>query len=210
MNAKRFFTHSNDIKALNNNLLVEKMQSVFNPTEEEIAYVKKNIPVLHFPKGTLLLREGQISNKCYFNFQGLVRQYYLLDGEEKTTAFYMEGEGISSTVNNGNIPSRYYLECVEDCVLSVMTTEVEAEMFTRFPHFEKMCRVEVEKLLDDYKNVLADYMLSSPEQRYLNLVENKPELLYRVPQYQLASYIGVKPESLSRIRKRLASKNAGE
>ena len=74
------------------------------------------------------------------------------------------------------------------------------------PRMETLNRMGVEMELQKSQEALADYILTSPEERYLNLLQTRPDLLDRVPQYQLASYLGVTPESLSRIRKRIMMK----
>lgn len=166
------------------------------------------IEIKHFEKGTLLLQEGQYAKECFYNVQGCVRQFYLKGGDEKTTFFYLEDESISS-INSSSLASNpvdYYLECTEDTVLAVMSHEKEAELYRRFPRFETLCRQGLERQIAVYHNMLTTYMTTSPEERYLNLLNERPQLLDRVPQYQLASYLGVKPESLSRIRKRILTK----
>jgi len=90
-----------------------------------------------------------------------------------------------------------------------MTQEDENELFRRFPRFERISRIALEEELGNYQEMLANFMMSSPEERYLKLLKNRPDLLDRVPHYQLASYLGVKPESLSRIRKRIMRKAIG-
>jgi len=173
-------------------------------SEAEAKIILENINFRAYKKGDILLREGQISNLCYFNVKGCVRQYYLMDGEEKTTNFYTEGQPISP--NEGTFkkkPSKFYLSCLEDCILSVGTPEDEVRFFQKFPQFETVCRIAVEDELGKSQHDFAAFMLSSPEERYLNLINTRPELIDRVPQYQLASYLGVTPESLSRIRKRI-------
>lgn len=176
-------------------------------TEEEKNFIWERTPVKEFKKGTILLREGEYADKSYFSFEGCVRQYYIVDGIEKTTFFFTEGHSISSFQSvSSKTPSKHYLECVEDCKLSVSTFEAEQEMYKRFPRFKMLCLRETEKQLGKYQEMLAHYITSSPEERYLNLLETRPELLNRVPQHQIASYLGVKPESLSRIRKRISSK----
>jgi len=195
---------------------MDKKQSEYSSvlkklSEEERAFIKKFTPVKKFKKGTILLKEGQISDTCYFNFKGCVRQYYLVDGIEKTTFFYTENQAITSFESYTNrTPSKHYLECIEDCELSVTNRETEKEMYNRFPHFEALCRMEAEKALGEYQEALAKFITTSPEERYVNLVQNRPDLLNRVPQHQLASYLGVKPESLSRIRKRIAQKTGNK
>lgn len=165
------------------------------------------IPIKSFEKGTLLLREGQIAIDSYFNLKGCVRHYYIINGEEKTTAFYTEGESIASLSSYiHKTPANHYLECVEDCTLAVLNYDKERELYVRVKGFESLCRASVEEDFGKQQQLLGGYITKSPEERYLDLLENRPELLHRVPQYHLASYIGVKPESLSRIRKRIANK----
>lgn len=158
-----------------------------------------------YKKGTILLKEGQSSVDGYFVIKGCIRCYYLLDGEEKTTAFYTESEPFAPLCSINGKPSEHYVACVEDSILSVSNPEMERVIFEKFPRFETLCRVLSEELLAKNQASFDDFKTSTPEQRYLNLLKTKPDLLQRVPQYQLASYLGIKPESLSRIRKRLAT-----
>ena len=79
-------------------------------------------------------------------------------------------------------------------------------MIAEFPELEPIIRSEMEKNAGDAQDEMAAFITSSPEERYRNLLENRPELLNRVPLHQIASYLGMKPESLSRIRKRIVSK----
>lgn len=159
-----------------------------------------------FKKGAVLLQEGQRSKRSYFVLKGCIRTYYVVNGEEKTTAFYTEMEGLTPVGVLQNEPSEYYVSCVEDVVLTVFTPDMEAEMFARFPRFETLCRVMSEQLLAKNQRSFDAFKTSSPEERYLDLVQNRPDLVHRVPQHQLASFLGITPESLSRLRARLAAK----
>ncbi|MNL48613.1 hypothetical protein D3C87_1714840 [compost metagenome] len=84
--------------------------------------------------------------------------------------------------------------------------DMEQEIFEKFPRFETVCRVLSEELVAKSQKAFADFKNASPEQRYLNLFETRPGLVQRVPLNQLASYLGMKPESLSRIRRRVSRK----
>jgi CRP-like cAMP-binding protein len=171
---------------------------------EEIQRIVAEVPIKTLKKGSLLLREGQVSQACYYVFKGCVREYYLVDGEEKTSEFYLEGDSISDDLSKiERKPSRKYWECLEDTTLSVFTQAQEEKMYRLFPRIESLCRIETEKKLGQFRELMAFYRASSPEERYLNLLKTRPDLLTRVPQYQLASYLGIKPESLSRIRGRI-------
>lgn len=176
-----------------------------NKDEREI--IASCIPIKSFDRGYILLHEGQISRESYFNIEGIVRKYYIVDGEEHTTEFFMEEEVINSLQSyNLKIPANHYLECVENCRLAVLTYEMEQELFKKVNGFESLCRISIEEELGAQQEKLARFMTSTPEERYLNLMRQQPSLIQRVPQYYLASYLGVKPESLSRIRKRLAQR----
>lgn len=158
-------------------------------------------------KGTVLLKQGQKSMDGYFVLKGCIRTYYVIDGEEKTTAFYTEMEGHTPNCVISKEPSEYYVATTEDSIITVSNPDMEDEMFERFPKFEKLCRVMSEELIVKQQINFDDFKTSSPEQRYLNLLENRPDLFQRVPQHQLASYLGVKPQSLSRLRARILEKS---
>ena len=171
---------------------------------EEIEAAMEFISIRSFKKGEHLLREGNICTESYSIISGCVRQYYLVDGEEKTTFFYTEGQSIFSPSGaSERIPAKYYLSCVEYTTLSIITLKDQNEMYKRFPVLESMSRNALREELVNYQEMLSTYITTNPEERYLNLLKFRPELLNRVPQYQLASYLGVTPESLSRIRKRI-------
>ncbi len=158
-------------------------------------------------KGTILLKEGQKSKEEYFVLKGCIRKYYDIDGEEKTTAFYTEMEGVTPHCAKNNAPSEYYISCVEDTILSVSTAEMGVEVNSKFPKFEIMCRILSEELLAKQQIDFDEFKTSSPEQRYLNLLQKRPDLVQRVPQHLLASFLGIKPQSLSRLRARILEKN---
>jgi len=160
-------------------------------------------------KGTILLKEGEKSKASYFILKGCIRTYYVLDGEEKTTDFYTEMEALSPPCVISKTPSDYYISCVEDCILTISTADMEAEVNSKFPKFETMCRILSEELLAKQRRDFDGFKTSSPEQRYLNLLQNRPDLIRRIPQHQLASYLGIKPQSLSRLRARIAEKSKG-
>jgi len=188
---------------------------------EIIKYLSKYIPITkelenelikiafiqHYRKGTILLREGDFTNNCYFVIKGCIRSYYIKDGEEKTTEFYTEEQAITPTNYGKKIPSEYFLECLEDTIVAVGNPELETEMYQKFPVLESLNRTLAEIIIAKQMEEFAEYKMASPEERYVNLLKNRPDLVQRAPQYQIASYLGIKPESLSRIRKRIMKHN---
>lgn len=158
-------------------------------------------------KGTVLLQEGQNSKESYFVINGCIRTYYVLDGEEKSTAFYTEMEALTPNCVISKTPSQYFISCIEDSILLISDSDMEEEVNSKFPKFEIMCRMFSAELLAKNKIDFDEFKTSSPEQRYLNLLQKRPDLIQRVPQHQLASYLGIKPQSLSRLRARIIEKN---
>jgi len=188
-------------------VLLDYISQIAPLSDTEIRTIFELISVKSYKKGKILLREGQIGSLCCFVLQGCVRQYYLIDGEEKTTSFFTEGQPVTTGgASFDNKPSKSYLVCNEDCVLIVGNPENEQEFFERMPRMEMFNRLGVEMELQKSQETLAEYIITNPEERYLNLMKTRPDLLERVPQYQLASFLGVTPESLSRIRKRIMGK----
>ena len=158
-------------------------------------------------KGTILLKEGQKSQDEYFILKGCIRKYYIKNGEEKTTGFFTEMESLIPNCIISKAPSEYYISCVEDTILTITNPNMGVEINTKFPRFEVMCRMFSEELLAKEQINFDEFKISSPEQRYQNLLQNRPDLIQRVPQYQLASYLGMKPQSLSRLRARILEKS---
>lgn len=159
-------------------------------------------------KGTILLKEGQNSKDSYFVLKGCIRTYYIIDGEEKTTAFYTEMDALTPHCVITKAPAEYFISCIEDSILTVSNADMEVEINSKFPKFELMCRKLSEELLAKNQIDFDAFKTSSPEQRYLNLLQKRPDLIQRVPQHQLASYLGIKPQSLSRLRARMLGKKS--
>ncbi len=157
-------------------------------------------------KGATLLKEGKFSKESYFVLNGCIRTYYVLEGEERTTAFYTELDALTPPCVINKTPSEYYISCIEDSIILVSNSDMSVEINSKFPKFDIMCRMLSEELLAKQQINFDEFKTSSPEQRYLNLLQNRPDLIQRVPQHQLASYLGIKPQSLSRLRARILEK----
>ncbi|MBK7429363.1 MAG: Crp/Fnr family transcriptional regulator [Bacteroidetes bacterium] len=186
------------------NKFVNYFSKVSPLSEAESKAIEENMCIKVFKKGDFLLKEGQISVDTYFILEGCVREFIVVDGEEKTTNFFTEEQWVISLNNfNSTSHAENNLECVEDTTVSVGNEEQAQKLFKIFPRFETIARAIVEADFVEQKKLLTSYLTDSPEQRYLKLLKSRPDIFQRVPQYQIASYVGVKPESLSRIRKRI-------
>jgi len=176
-------------------------------TKDELQLIVDNSTIQLFKKGTYLLKEGEVAKHCYLVLNGCVREYLVKNGEEKSTAFYTEGQPVNSFTSATNkTKANHNLICVEDCILTVGTSSLEEEMCELIPRLRSVIRMEVEKHTGTYQDEMSKFITSSPEERYQDLLENRPDLLNRVPLHQIASFIGITAESLSRIRKRMTDK----
>lgn len=172
-------------------------------TSDEAEIIVENTELREFSKGDILLNEGSISTNCYAVIRGCVREYYIKDGLEKTTGFFTEGQSVNSFSSYTNqVPSKHFLECSEDSLLTIGNQSLVDQMCERIPRLMEFIKNEVEKDAGALQERMATFMTSSPEERFSDLMDNNPSLLNRVPQHQIASYLGVTPESLSRIKKR--------
>jgi CRP-like cAMP-binding protein len=185
------------------NEIIKYLSKYIEITHELEEALLENTFIKSFKKGTILLKEGAISDECYFILKGCIRSYYLKDGEEKTSEIYTEEQAVTPLGCGEKIPSKHFLECIEDTIVNVGTPDLEKRMNQKFPVLESLSLAFSEAVITKYQDTFAEFKMASPEERYLNLLKTRPDLIQRVPQHQIASYLGIKPESLSRIRKRL-------
>lgn len=175
-------------------------------TEEEIDIIKEQNLIKYYKKGEILLHEGDYAKDCYFVLKGCVRSYHIIDGEEKTTDFYTENQTINPVSYLTKQPSEYFLSCLEDCVISLGNEERNKALLMKIPRLESMVLKLSGSLLAESHTFLDDFKNLSPEMRYLKLHENRPDIFQRVPLQYIASYLGITPVSLSRMRKRIATR----
>lgn len=201
-----YFVEAQILKAMRSKVLEYFLMNSSIPREELVNIIDE-LNIKTYKKGTVLLNEGDISTKCYFIIEGCVRQYILEDGIEKTTAFYTENQAVVSFESyTQQKPASQYLVCNEDLITIVGDPFSEQEMYDKYPSLESFTRTMVEQNFGKIQEEFANFVVSSPQKRYLDLMKNRPDLLQRVPQHQIASYLGVTPESLSRIRRRIITK----
>lgn len=191
--------------------MIENLISYFEKrvelSDEEKALFSGKVPLIKVPKGEHILNEGQISREFFFVCKGCVRMYYNANGEEKTSYFYEENSFPSSYESYvKEVPSNHYLQCIEDTTLAIIKKELANQMLQVSPKFGQLAIMIMEEELSVYQELLANFVMLSPEQRYQKLLETQPHLLLRIPQQYLATYLGVRPETLSRIRKRVTEK----
>jgi CRP-like cAMP-binding protein len=159
----------------------------------------------YLKKGDYFLKSGESNNSIGFLKKGLVRYFVYKNDEESTLEFTKEGEFIAeyqSFVNKGiSIQS---IQAIEDCELLVISHKDLQHVFSATKNGNLIGRMVVEYRFNAMINQLLSVYMHNPEQRYKYFIENYSGLVQRIPQYLIASYVGIKPQSLSRIRNRIA------
>lgn len=144
-------------------------------------------------------------NLCYFILRGCIRHYYIdEDGREITLEFYTEDDVVIMFDSYKNAaPIDSYFSCVAETIAIVGDLDSEEMMYQMMPEVGDLTRSMMESSFAEHQKERNLRMTTKPETRYVQLLEARPELFERVPQHQIASYLGVTPETLSRIKKRL-------
>lgn len=161
---------------------------------------------LEVPAGKILLREGEVSQKAYLVEQGCLRLWFSRGKKDITFQFFFENEIVSSMESfRKNIPSLYTLEAIEPCVLLALRKEDFVTIMAQVRRSPEALHRMLEAAYDrqaHYMNHFMSFIRDKPEERYRNLVKENPRLIQRVAQRYIASYLGITPVSLSRIRAR--------
>lgn len=175
-------------------------------TEAEVHHLLSLFRLTQLDKTDYFVRAGEQKDRLGFLLSGLVRHYYARsDGSEVTVDFAAEFDlvGDYNCILLGK-PADHYVQAVEPCQLVVAAYPDLLAAYAQFPRLEGLGRSFVEGYLARTLQQMALVMVHTPEERYRYLLTERPDLIRRVPQVLLASYVGVTPVSLSRIRRRMA------
>lgn len=169
----------------------------------------KNVNKINLNPGDFFIKEGSMSKKVFFINKGLVRSFIIDEkGEEITNRLRYENQLISAYEPiSFNKPSRFNFQALEKTELFEVDFNVLMELLRNNPNLEPARRFFNRQILTETISALDDFILLTPEQRYLKFVDENPELINRVPNKYIANVLGITPVSLSRIRKRIAKKN---
>ncbi len=171
--------------------------------ENEIELIEGSFKPLQLTKGEFFLEAGKINRHVGFLNKGLVRYFVYKDEEESTFEFTKEGEFIADYQSfNNQTESIQNIQAIEDCELLIINYDNVQTIFNTTKKGNLIGRHIIEHRFDVMVNQLLAIYMQNHEDRYQNFVKHYAGLSQRIPQYLLASYVGVKPESLSRIRRR--------
>ncbi|PRB01677.1 Crp/Fnr family transcriptional regulator [Chryseobacterium sp. MYb7] len=155
-----------------------------------------------YPAKTILLEEGKVSDKMFLVKNGALRVFFYQDGKELTLDFITENQAVSSfdSFLNG-IPSDFVIETLESTTVYELHNDTFHKLMEN-QEFQHTFHPLFYKRFSEINKRLISFIKDSPQQRYEQLIKNRPELLLRFPQHYIASYLGITSVSLSRIRNR--------
>lgn len=186
-------------------LLIQTIRNYipFSPADEAVA--QKLFHRKEYKKGAHLLTAGEICRHLLFIESGLVRYYLTKDGEDQTNYFNKEGDFVCYYPSFlPKKPSVVGIQALEDCVVWQISFDGLQQLYKEVEYGERFGRLGIEAVFVQVSAQIDSIYTDTPELRYKNFLHNYSDIVQRIPQYYIASYVGVKPQSLSRIRKRLS------
>ncbi|HLT42102.1 MAG TPA: Crp/Fnr family transcriptional regulator [Sphingobacteriaceae bacterium] len=186
--------------------LYQKIKENISITDEEFEFVKTLFLPKKLRKKHFILEEGDICKYNIFVEKGILRTYKIDEkGNEHTLQFAFEGWWAADLYSFfTNEPSSFYIEALENCELLLISKQSWDDLLDKVPSFERYFRILLQNNLISMQRRLMRSLSETAEEKYLNLAATFPDLLQRVPQTIIASYLGITPETLSRIRGQLA------
>jgi len=152
---------------------------------------------------TIILREGEISNYAHFIKRGCLRQWFNKDGKDITFQFFFENQAVASIDSfMNNQPSLFTIESIEPSTILSFSKDNFEQIKEIYPEFKDNFQDFLFQRFRNYAQLFLSRIKDTPQERYEDLIRNHPEIIKRVPQHYIASYLGITPISLSRIRNR--------
>ncbi|SDF09039.1 cAMP-binding domain of CRP or a regulatory subunit of cAMP-dependent protein kinases [Chitinophaga filiformis] len=183
------------------------MERIIPISDTDWQMISQKFEPIEVPKRTLLTKEGQIASSIYFIIKGILRIFYTKEDVEITGFIFSEGLFASCYESFLlQTKSNQTLEALEDCVLLTIDYHTLQTLYKEVPALHIVGRVVAEQRFINGQRILSSHLLDSHEERYRQFADQYPDLLQRVPQHIIASYLGITPVSLSRIRKRISRK----
>ena len=174
--------------------------------ESDIQYITDYFKSEHFSRGSILETENALAKKLYFVVSGFVMELSNNDGEEVVTQIVGPNNFITGFDSFAyGTPSNVAIKCVSNCEVLSITRSDYNSLNKQSSNWGSFCRHVYESVISSNQQRIKDLLILSANERYLKLLSRQPDLILNVPIQYIASYIGIKPESLSRIRKKIIS-----
>jgi CRP-like cAMP-binding protein len=190
------------------NQLIETIKTYIDLSADEAILIRSLFTEMRLEAGAYFLEEGKVCRHVAFINRGLMRYFINDDGEERTMYFNKENEFASYYPSFlSHLPSDKYIQALEPTELFVISYENLQHFYNKVSGGQKFGRLGIEQVFLSTMKQLGSFYTDAPEKRYREFLMSYPDLAQRIPQYYIASYVGIKPQSLSRIRKRISGKH---
>ena len=187
--------------------IIKHLKQILPLSDNELEDFISKFKLIHLKKGEYFIKEGQLKKELGLIVNGCMLCYYNKDGEQVIDEFSLDYEFITDYFSYlTNSPAEKNVKCIEDTDLLVLPFEQLHSEYGNNPNFEKVGRIMAEGLFINSHQKAKSLMIDDAETRYLKLISKRSDLVQRVPQYLIASYLNIKPETLSRIRNKLSAK----
>lgn len=188
--------------------LIENIKLYTTLNKQELDLLQNSVEKRTYQRNETVFKEGKVSNEIYFVTKGCIRLFYNVDGNDKTAFFYTEGQFICAGESyTFNIPAIENYQAVEETEIFIFTKAKIEELLNNAPKMEVIARIATENELITCQKVIASFVTKSAKERYIELLSRQGDLFQRVPQHYIASFLGVSPETLSRIKSRIIKRN---
>lgn len=182
------------------------IQAMVSSTEEEMEMFLKCFTLKTYKRKEVVIEDGQVCRYIWFLNKGLARDFYYRNQAEHTSDFYIENAFLTNYESFlTRKPSKGSIDALEDCEMLMISYDSLQKLYNESKVWEKTGRIIAERLFLGAKKRKDDLIANTPELLYLYLLQERPQVIQRVPQYYIASFLGITPEHLSRIRKKLSA-----
>lgn len=186
--------------------LIKNMHGHLHLGEEELNYFLPMLEYRLIKKNDFFVRTGENANYVGFIDSGLLRYYYVTGEREHTTRVFFPNEWAGDYASFlREKPAVLNITAMEDTVVFLFYYEAMQTAYDKFKIFERFGRLIAESLFIELENKSASFLTKTPEERYVDLIKQRPEILAKIPLKYISSMLGIQPESLSRIRRRIQS-----
>ena len=190
------------------NKLKEYCKTKVSLTPEELNLIDDYFETRHLKKKEFLLQNGQICSFIGFISEGTIRHFHIKDGIEKTCDISFENAWVTDFQSfTHGIYSIMNLQAMEDTTVCLIPKENLFSLYQNCRTYETFGRLMAEEVAHRATEIAMSLSSDKPEERFQNLLKKQPDLFQRIPQKYIANFLGVSPESLSRIRSRILSKS---
>lgn len=188
-------------------LFFQKFKEKVPLNEQEEEHIKSYLTPKKIRKKQYLLQEGDICKSLAFVEKGMLREYLVDDAGEHIIQFAIEGWTIADLLSFlTSEPATYNIDAIEDSELVIISKSAHEDLLLKEPKYETYMRLLMTNAYVALQKRLTSFISSPVEDQYTSFTRMYPNIVQRVPQHMIASYMGLTPETLSRVRKKLTNK----